>query len=144
MKGISRMFMAGAAALLLAVSPVSATEWGFGGFAVGGIGASGSVSGAGNLSKAFQHGSSTASAESQSFGQAESGFGVGVGTLPDGSPASGAYGNFAGGTALSGSRSTASTTANGNGFSGAGSVGGGFGATVLGGVGGGGFAAAGN
>ncbi len=70
MKGISRMLMAGAAALLMLAAPVSATEWGLGGFAVGGFGASGSVSGAGNLSKAFQHGSSTASAESQSFGRA--------------------------------------------------------------------------
>lgn len=123
---------AAAIAVLFAV-PASATDFGFGaaglGFGLGGVGAS--VSGAGNLSGAFQTGSSTASASSQSFGQAESGFGVGIGTLPNGTSAPSAFGNFIGANVASGSQSNASTTANGNGFSAAGSIGAGFGGTAL-------------
>lgn len=123
----------------LAESNFPAPNWGAGGFGVGVGGAGTSWSGAGHLNGAAQFGSSTASAQGQSFGQAESGFGVGVGNLPDGSPASGAYGNFAGATVMSGSMSNAAVTANGNGFSGAGAIGGGFAGTTLGGIGAGGF-----
>src|SRR5690606_31152791 len=98
-----------------------------GGFAIGGIGGVGlSFSGAGNLSGAAQFGNATATAGSTSYGQAESGFGVGAGTLPNGSPASGAFGNFVGANVMSGSQSTATTSATGNGFGAAGTIGAGF------------------
>src|SRR5690606_31509121 len=99
------------------------------GFALGGLGLS--ASGAGNLSGAASFGNATANAGSTSYGQAESGFGIGIGTLPNGSPASGAFGNFVGANVMSGSQSTASTAASGNGFGAAGTIGAGFGGTVL-------------
>lgn len=142
-----KMIFASIAVLAMA-GAAHATDWGFGagGFAggVGGVGAS--ISGAGNLSGTFKTGQSIAKAESMSFGQAESAFGMGVGSLPNGSPASGAFGNFVGASVASGSMSNASTAANGNGFSAAGTLGAGFGGTALiGGVGGvGGFVSGGN
>lgn len=117
-----------AAALLFAAAPAFATDWGLG--AVGLTGQGTSFSGAGNLGGAFQLGSSTASAQGESFGRAESGFSVSVGNVPGGG------GNFAYGNVATGSMSSAATTANGNGFSGAGNIGGAFAGTSLGGVGG--------
>jgi len=141
---MKKMFFALAAMLVVSLAaPASATDWGLGagGFAGGLTGFGQSSSGAGNLSGSFKFGHSTASAESQSFGRAESAFGVGVGTLPDGAdgtpggPASAAYGNFVGASVGSGSLSNAATSSTGNGFSGAGTIGSGFGTTTLGGVG---------
>lgn len=153
---MKRTIIALAAAAALFASPALSAEWGFGagGFVGGLAGAGQSSSGAGNLSGSFKMGNSTANAGSQSYGRAESAFGVGIGTMPDtidddgnvipGGPASGVYGNFVGANVGSGSMSNASTSATGNGFSGAGSIGGGFGQTTLGGVGGaiGGFVTA--
>lgn len=126
-----------ALSLAFAAVPASATDWGFGGggFAGGMIGAGQSSSGASNWSDTRIHGSATAQSGSMSFGQAESGFGIGVGSLPNGDPAGGAFGNFVGANVGSGSQSTASTTANGGGNSWAGSSGTGYGTTVLGGAG---------
>lgn len=153
MRNIHTMLLMTAASLALLAAPAAAADWGLGaaGGFVGLTGAGSSTSGAGNLSGSFKFGHATANAGSQSFGHAESAIGVGIGTLPagvdkHGNPVPGgsagdAYGNFVGANVGSGSMSTASTSATGNGFSGAGSIGAGFGQTSLaaGGVVGAGF-----
>ena len=126
---MKKLIVASAIALA-SFSPAVADGLGVG--LVGGIGGVGvSFSGAGNLTSAFKSGQAQATADGASFGQAESAYGIGVGTLPNGSPAHGAYGGFLGSTVATGSMSQAATRVNGNGLAGAGSIGGSFAGTGL-------------
>jgi len=126
-----------AAAALFAASPAMAAGWifGIGGFSLGATGTGVSFSGSSNFATGGQAGGGASNGGTLSFGEAQSGFGVGIGELPDGTDAADRFGNFAGASAMSGSASQSESTVAGNGSAWNSTGGSGYGSTSISGSG---------
>jgi len=125
---MKKLIIASVAAITLVAAPAQAVEWIFGAGFVGAQGTGTSWSMTGNYATGFQNGGGSSEGGSLSFGEAQSGFGYGIGTLPgttntQGNPVAGVdastrFGNFAGASTMTGSASQSESSVTGNGSSG--------------------------